>query len=439
MPTRMNWPQGSGEGSGSSTPAYIDGVELRGNKTARQLGLAKYSELQVVSQTVTDLEQDVNGLFNAVSGKVGVEEGKGLSTNDFSNSYKDKLDNLDNHVELTQAEYDALSDEEKNNGTIYFITDGTGGTGGGGESTIAWRPSVSSDGTITWTRTSSSTTPAPVNVKGEKGEQGEQGPKGDKGEDGVDGAKGDTGEKGDKGDTGEKGEKGDTGTQGIQGEKGDKGDDGFSPVITVTDITDGHRVTIVDEAHPQGQSFDVMDGQVPSGNFVTFNGSGCTVANINASKSAVNIDIAAQHEEYNDYNATGVNIRENGIVLLKRKASDGTWEVKKWWTADEDTGVQTLTGDYFDMFYRKKNGVVYIDFNASGLKQDIPVGYTTCFDSIPDAIKPSHTNISGSICNAQTFDHVGVYLIMTNGTIVFRMKTAMPANNWISQHVSYPV
>lgn len=33
-------------------------------------------------------------------------------------------------VELTQAEYDALSDDEKMNGTIYFITDGEGGGGG---------------------------------------------------------------------------------------------------------------------------------------------------------------------------------------------------------------------------------------------------------------------------------------------------------------------
>lgn len=34
-------------------------------------------------------------------------------------------------VELTQAEYDALSEEEKLNGTVYFITDGHGGGGGG--------------------------------------------------------------------------------------------------------------------------------------------------------------------------------------------------------------------------------------------------------------------------------------------------------------------
>jgi len=44
---------------------------------------------------------------------------------------------------------------------------------------------------------------------------------------------------------------------GIQAE----GEDGYSPEISITTITGGHRVTITDKDHPQGQSFDVMDGQ----------------------------------------------------------------------------------------------------------------------------------------------------------------------------------
>lgn len=40
-----------------------------------------------------------------------------------------------------------------------------------------------------------------------------------------------------------------------------EGEDGYSPEVTITTITGGHRVTITDEDHPQGQSFDVMDGQ----------------------------------------------------------------------------------------------------------------------------------------------------------------------------------
>ena len=40
-----------------------------------------------------------------------------------------------------------------------------------------------------------------------------------------------------------------------------KGEGGFAPVITIETITGGHRVTITSAAHPEGQSFDVMDGQ----------------------------------------------------------------------------------------------------------------------------------------------------------------------------------
>lgn len=47
----------------------------------------------------------------------------------------------------------------------------------------------------------------------------------------------------------------------MDGTNGTDGTDGYSPVVTVTDITGGHRVTITDADHPTGQSFDVMDGQ----------------------------------------------------------------------------------------------------------------------------------------------------------------------------------
>lgn len=110
----------------------------------------------------------------------------------------------------------------------------SGGGGGGGESTIAWKPTVSADGKISWTRTSSTTKPADQNIKGDKG---------------------------DKGDQGVQGEQGAQGERGEKGADGAPGADGFSPQITITDITGGHRVTIIDADHPQGQSFDVMDGQ----------------------------------------------------------------------------------------------------------------------------------------------------------------------------------
>lgn len=45
---------------------------------------------------------------------------------------KDKLDEKLKAVSITQAEYDQLSTEEKNEETLYFITDGSGNSGGSG-------------------------------------------------------------------------------------------------------------------------------------------------------------------------------------------------------------------------------------------------------------------------------------------------------------------
>lgn len=50
-----------------------------------------------------------------------------------------------------------------------------------------------------------------------------------------------------------------------------KGEDGYSPAVTITEITGGHRITITDEAHPQGQSFDVMDGSGGGGGTSDYN------------------------------------------------------------------------------------------------------------------------------------------------------------------------
>ena len=45
------------------------------------------------------------------------------------------------------------------------------------------------------------------------------------------------------------------------GPQGTPGADGYSPTITTEEITGGHRLTIIDKDHPEGQTVDVMDGQ----------------------------------------------------------------------------------------------------------------------------------------------------------------------------------
>ena len=102
--------------------------------------------------------------------------------------------------------------------------------------------------------------PGPQGPQGEKGEKGEQGQEGPAGPQGETGSQGPQGQKGDTGQQGPAGPQGETGEQGPQGATGA---DGFSPTITVTDITGGHRVTVTDAGG--AKSFDVMDGAAGSG------------------------------------------------------------------------------------------------------------------------------------------------------------------------------
>lgn len=82
------------------------------------------------------------------------------------------------------------------------IQDGVNVGGGGGESTIAWLPTVDSSGDISWRRSSTTVAPETQNIKGPKGDTGSQGPQGiqgiqgPKGEDGADGQDGAPGQDG---------------------------------------------------------------------------------------------------------------------------------------------------------------------------------------------------------------------------------------------------
>ena len=77
---------------------------------------------------------DYPGLQSYNNGLKGIYATKNLATSEnnglMSSTDKNKLNNL-NIVEITQAEFNVLSQAEKDNGTIYFITDAVGGSSGG--------------------------------------------------------------------------------------------------------------------------------------------------------------------------------------------------------------------------------------------------------------------------------------------------------------------
>ena len=116
---------------------------------------------------------------------------------------------------------------------------------------MAYVPTVWSDGDVI--------TAAALN-KLEQGVANEQvGPQGPPGPAGADGQDGAPGPQGPAGEAGPQGAPGQDGAPGVPGADGAPGANGFSPTVSVTDITGGHRVTITDASGPH--TFDVMDGQ----------------------------------------------------------------------------------------------------------------------------------------------------------------------------------
>ena len=103
-----------------------------------------------------------------------------------------------------------------------------GAAGAPGATGTTFTPSVSADGTLSWTNDGGKTNPASVNIKGPQGAQGPQGEPGAKGEKGAAGATGPEGPQGPKGEQGAKGEPGATGPQGPAGHTPVKGTDYFT-------------------------------------------------------------------------------------------------------------------------------------------------------------------------------------------------------------------
>ena len=93
-----------------------------------------------------------------------------------------------------------------------------GTSGKDGSNGITFTPTVSEDGTISWSNDGELNNPEPINIRGPIGPNGKEGP---------------------------------------------KGNDGFSPTIDVEDIDGGHQVTITDVNG--SQTFNVMDGSNTGG------------------------------------------------------------------------------------------------------------------------------------------------------------------------------
>jgi hypothetical protein len=169
-----------------------------------------------------------------------------------------------------------------------------------------------------------------ANIRGPKGDAGQQGPAGPQGPAGQDGSvsfddltpeqraelRGDTGPQGPAGPAGPK------------GDQGMPGQDGVSPSISITPITNGHRVTIYDADHPRGQYFDVLDGSgatltfdetptLGSRNPVTSNGIYLAIAGL-----VRTIDSLDQRVTALEHGGGGVYVEDNILVADSASVND---------------------------------------------------------------------------------------------------------------------
>lgn len=89
---------------------------------------------------------------------------------------------------------------------------------------------------------------------------------------------------------------------------------------------------------------------------------------------------------------------------------DGTKSASTVLEVIEDTGWQTLTGDYFDINYRKKNGVVYVAWHqTSGVKQALTAKTPVTNCTLPAGFRPSRNSYTMVIApSAWNHGYVGI-------------------------------
>lgn len=106
-------------GQAKTLQGYIDALEAANAVLSGQIEnlVQTSSEATVGNEELIDIRTGYDGTVYNTAGTAVREQISAVIT---------KVENTDNTKTVTQEEYDALSEEEKTNGTIYFITDGGG-------------------------------------------------------------------------------------------------------------------------------------------------------------------------------------------------------------------------------------------------------------------------------------------------------------------------
>lgn len=142
---------------------------------------------------------------------------------------------------------------------------------------------------------------------------------------------------------------------------GTDGTDGVSPTVTIVDIAGGHRITITDEDHPTGQSFDVLDGQGGGGGTSDYTGL--------TNKPQINGHTLSGNQSATDLGLGTYSKPASGIPKTDL-ASDVQASLGKADTALQTAPVQSVNG---------KTGAVILSAADVGAK---PASYTAPVSSV---------------------------------------------------------
>jgi len=170
-----------------------------------------------------------------------------------------------------------------------------------------------------------------------------------------------------------------------------EGRDGYSPEVTITEIEGGHRVTITDEDHPQGQTFDVMDGQGGGGSVNDVQISGTSI--VSGGVADIPLATASSPGLSYPYLNRGLSITADGQISIT-KASDNS--------------VKAGTAQYAPIVPNNQHGAVFYGLaKAAGdvtqAASDNPVGTYT--DNAKAAIK----DMIGATAGGIKFDNSETY------------------------------
>ena len=197
------------------------------------------------------------------------------------------------------------------------------------------------------------------------------------------------------------------GAPGSPGAPGAPGDPGYSPEVTITTITGGHRVTITDEDHPTGQSFDVMDGQDGSGSVDDVQINGTSIV----SSGVANIPLAtasAPGVSY-PYSNRGLSINADGQISVTRAS---------------DNSIKAGSAQYAPIVPSNQHGAAFYGLaKAAGdvtqAASDNPVGTYT------DGAKAAIKDMIGATAGGIGFDDSETYPSGSLGAEVSDQKNAI--------------